>query len=401
MPHLLLELSANVPDRPDLRRVLLDLHEALAKTGEFRLLDVKSRVVRHEVAALGDGAPDRAFAALTIAILEGRSDELKARVAAEALAVLKAAFPGTVAGGRGSLSVEVRDLHRASYQRVRAEEGPRTRSTRFEVDVDAPLEAVWKALTEAGELVRWFPMRAEVVPGPGGSVLWAWGEAWEWRHRIGAWEPYRRLTLVQDVPQRFDADGKTVEDRSTGEPMSLDVTLAEREGGTRVTLVHSGFGHGPAWDDEVEATSVGWRHELSALELYLEKHRGKDRRVGWATASTALPREEVWRRLLSSDGFDLEADRLQKGAPFRVAAADGGRLAGRFLEVFPGQEVSGELDGLGGGIFRLSTHRAGGRTGLFAWLSAYSPDVDVEGFASRARALLRRLFPPEPPDPRP
>ena len=29
MPHLVLEYSANVPDQPDFRRVLLDLHDAL------------------------------------------------------------------------------------------------------------------------------------------------------------------------------------------------------------------------------------------------------------------------------------------------------------------------------------------------------------------------------------
>lgn len=398
MPHLVLELSANVPDRPDLSRVLLDLHEALAGTGEFRLLDVKSRAVRHEVSALGDGAPDRAFVALTIAILEGRSDETKARIADHALEVLAKAFPGVVAGGRGSLSVEVRDIHRASYRRVSARGGPLTRSTRFEIDVDAPAEAVWSALTDARELARWFPTRAEVVPGPGGSVLWAWGEsrdgAWDWRHRIGTWEPPRRLALVQDVPQRFDADGNAVEDRSTGEPMKLDFSLAERSGGTRVTLVHSGFGHGPAWDDELEATSAGWRCELSALKLYLERHRGKDRRVGWATASTALRQEEVWRRLLSPDGLGVDADRLERGFPFRAVAATGDLFSGRFDQVVPGRDLSGELDGVDGGVLRVSTHRAGGRTGMFVWLSSYGAG-DVEGFAARVRALLSRLFPPE------
>ena len=119
MPHLVLETSANVPDNPDLKRVLLDLHEALMASALFERKDLKSRAVRHDVFAVDDGAEDRAFVALSIAILDGRPDEVKAAVSEAALDVLIRAFPKLVAGGRGALSVEIRDLHRASYQRMR------------------------------------------------------------------------------------------------------------------------------------------------------------------------------------------------------------------------------------------------------------------------------------------
>ena len=123
MPHLVLEYSANVPDEPDLRRVLLDLHEALLSSALFERKDIKSRAVRHEVFAVADGAEDRAFVALSIAILDGRSDEVKAALSEAALDVLARAFPKLVAGGRGAISVEIRDLLRASYRRVRVREG--------------------------------------------------------------------------------------------------------------------------------------------------------------------------------------------------------------------------------------------------------------------------------------
>ena len=122
MPHLVLEYTANVPDRPDFRRVLLDLNEALMAPGLFERKDVKSRAVRHDVYAVADGAEDLSFVALTIAILEGRSDEVKGALAEAALDVLVRAFPRLVAGGRGAITVEVRDLHRASYRRVRIRE---------------------------------------------------------------------------------------------------------------------------------------------------------------------------------------------------------------------------------------------------------------------------------------
>jgi 5-carboxymethyl-2-hydroxymuconate isomerase len=123
MPHLVLEYSANVPDRPDLGRLLLDLHEALVASALFERKDIKSRAVKHDVFAVGDGAPDRAFVALSIALLDGRADEVKAALSEAALDVLCRAYPDLVAGGRGAVTVEVRDLHRESYRRVRTREG--------------------------------------------------------------------------------------------------------------------------------------------------------------------------------------------------------------------------------------------------------------------------------------
>jgi 5-carboxymethyl-2-hydroxymuconate isomerase len=123
MPHLVLEYSANVPDEPDLRRVLLDLHDALVASALFERKDIKSRAVRHDVFAVADGAEDRAFVALSIAILDGRSDEVKAALSEGGLDVLQRAFPKLVGGGRGAISVEIRDLHRASYRRVRVGAG--------------------------------------------------------------------------------------------------------------------------------------------------------------------------------------------------------------------------------------------------------------------------------------
>lgn len=123
MPHLVLEYSANVPDGTDPRRVLLDLHEALMASALFERKDIKSRAVRHDAFAVADGAEDRAFVALSIAILDGRPDEVKAALSEAALGVLVSAFPKLVAGARGAISVEIRDLDRASYRRVRVGEG--------------------------------------------------------------------------------------------------------------------------------------------------------------------------------------------------------------------------------------------------------------------------------------
>ena len=39
------------------------------------------------------------------------------------------------------------------------------------IDIEATPEHVWKALTDAAELTRWFPLQARVTPGTGGSMF--------------------------------------------------------------------------------------------------------------------------------------------------------------------------------------------------------------------------------------
>ncbi len=58
-----------------------------------------------------------------------------------------------------------------------AYEGPQSQEARAverEIEIDAPVGAVWKALTDAEELTRWFPLNAGVTPGVGGSVWMSW-----------------------------------------------------------------------------------------------------------------------------------------------------------------------------------------------------------------------------------
>lgn len=43
-----------------------------------------------------------------------------------------------------------------------------TRSVEQIIEIDAPVEAIWKALTDAEEMTRWFPLEAGT--NPDGSV---------------------------------------------------------------------------------------------------------------------------------------------------------------------------------------------------------------------------------------
>src|SRR5262245_26016559 len=69
------------------------------------------------------------------------------------------------------------------------------------VEIDAQVDEVWKALTEAKEIARWFAPNMTVQPGAGGSVTADWGSGLLWKNAIEVWEPNRHLRLVETRDQ--------------------------------------------------------------------------------------------------------------------------------------------------------------------------------------------------------
>lgn len=83
------------------------------------------------------------------------------------------------------------------------------RSHETVVEIAAPAEAVWKAISEADEIMRWFAPQAKVEPGPDGSMvggtMWlSWGAGVEGTSRIEIWEPGKRLRMVTEREGAYD-----------------------------------------------------------------------------------------------------------------------------------------------------------------------------------------------------
>jgi uncharacterized protein YndB with AHSA1/START domain len=271
-----------------------------------------------------------------------------------------------------------------------------TRAFRMALDIDAPADAVWRALTDAEELVRWFPTDARVTPGQGGTMFWSWGKAWDWETRIDAWEPGRLLRLVQDDAQPYDAQGRMLP-AGQAEParIAIEFTLETHQGKTRLRMVHSGFGQGAAWDDELEGITEGWQAELRSLRHYLQRHRGQNRVFKLAWVTTGLSREEAWARLLGPGGFRVEPAQPVEGRPYDVVAPGGQRFSGNVELYLPRQTMAGTVRELDDGWFRLLTWSVpGGDTGVWAGLATYvEDDGRVERFRREAEGALAKLFP--------
>lgn len=246
-----------------------------------------------------------------------------------------------------------------------------------EVFVKAPPDAVWRALTDAEELTRWFPVDARVQPGPGGSVWLSWGGGVEGTAPITAWEPNRRLEWTET---------------RGAVKLAVDFRLEARSGGTVVRLVNSGFGAGSDWDDEFHMTDGGWSYFTQHLRWYLERHAGKPRDLIAFRERVTLTRAEAFLRLTGPLGLSAN-DRLAStplGGDYDTTTARGDRISGTIIATSPdtwqlGLSIRELADAI---LFLEMEPDAGGARPGF-WLSTYG--LAPDGIA-RAREQFEALY---------
>jgi uncharacterized protein YndB with AHSA1/START domain len=113
-----------------------------------------------------------------------------------------------------------------------------TRSITLEVELDAPRDAVWRALTSPEELARWFPPVSQGGSTPGDTLLLSWGEDMQWTTTIAAVEPETHVRWCDD-PVAYEKMQSGESDKPT---LVVDWHLETRRK-TIVRLVHSGLGN--------------------------------------------------------------------------------------------------------------------------------------------------------------
>lgn len=147
------------------------------------------------------------------------------------------------------------------------------RTIELTTTVDAPPEAVLQALTDAGELVRWFPSAAESDACTGG--------AYSYRFEFEA-DTSRNHTYAGEY--REVSSGRVAYSWQTqAGPTEVAFRIAPSGDGTELRLVHSGWAAHD--DDTVEEFRQGWGFFLGNLKTYLE--RGEDGRASQMGMKTA------------------------------------------------------------------------------------------------------------------
>ena len=255
------------------------------------------------------------------------------------------------------------------------------RSVEATIELPASPAEVWRAITDASEIVKWFCFDAEIEPGPGGLARLRWTDEFDWSYRIEAWEPARRLRMV------------SAQERSDGPALiALEWLLEARGGSTVLRVVHSGFGYGAEWDDEVDGTGRGWYGELRNLRHYLARHRGKRRSVAWLLART--PGETaatLWSKLMGRDGLVAEGslEGLREGDRYRIRAATGEVFEGTVLMNSAPKDFAGTVDHLNDGILRYGWEASFGTV----WLTTYEVDAErIDRFVAEWSGRMTRLL---------
>lgn len=133
--------------------------------------------------------------------------------------------------------------------------------------IAAPRERVWRAITDVAQIQQWFS------PGTTWqlSALEVGGKLFAPNPETGA-ELYTQVIEHVDPPQRFVLR-TTPEPPGTFEVMAY--TLQEEDGGTRLTVTHSGYETMPEegrWN-AMEQNAFGWGMMLENVQAYVEgKH---------------------------------------------------------------------------------------------------------------------------------
>lgn len=272
--------------------------------------------------------------------------------------------------------------------KVTAHQDGEARSLEAELEVDAPVAAVWKALTDGEELANWFPFEARVTPGVGGSVWLSWGGEGE-ECTIEAWEPERHLRTMWPGAHAADPD----------KPVVVDYTLEGKGGSTTLRLVHTGFSSDEEWDDEFDAHRRGWSFELRSLQHYLHHHNGKRRHMVKAQTPLTVSHEEAWARVTGPNGLAHQGtlEGLAEGDRYAITTASGDRLAGEVRVASPPTDLATTVEQLDFSLLRLSIERYGypeGPIHVQLWLAAYGMDAaERRALEGRWQGLLDNLFP--------
>ena len=131
------------------------------------------------------------------------------------------------------------------------------------VEISHPPATVWAALTTAEGLAAWFGNEATIDLRPGGSAHMRWSDGPTATMRVErveeptvfayTWPIYG---LPEDDPRRT----------------YVEFTLEPVDGGTRLTVVESGFAQLPpdAHRTAFDGNSRGWVSELGELVSYLD-----------------------------------------------------------------------------------------------------------------------------------
>ena len=142
------------------------------------------------------------------------------------------------------------------------------RSFAYRVDIDVPVERVWRAFTDSRVLARWAAEEASITPREKGRMRVLFGDDVELDAHIDVLLTPQRIRLILlPTPGMPSKDAVIVED-----------FLFERaKASTVVRLLSSGVPAAPVWVTYYLNKRRYWELALTRLKVLLEKGLDQDR----------------------------------------------------------------------------------------------------------------------------
>ena len=119
MPHVTVEYSGNIGESLDATALMQRVHELLSSYETFNRNEIKSRCYRAEKFYVANGDASHAFVHLRLDILAGRELALKQALGPKLTELLREAFLIDTKNTRVDVSVEIRDMARESYFKLK------------------------------------------------------------------------------------------------------------------------------------------------------------------------------------------------------------------------------------------------------------------------------------------
>ena len=139
------------------------------------------------------------------------------------------------------------------------------------IDIDAPVERVWRAITDHVEFGQWFGVRLEAPFAPGkqakGAITHPGYEHVTMTVTVAEMTP-PKLFSFRWLPYAIDPNV----DYSGEEPTLVEFRLEPREGGTRLTVVESGFENTPEHRraEAFRMNDSGWAQQVQNIKKHVE-----------------------------------------------------------------------------------------------------------------------------------
>lgn len=141
-------------------------------------------------------------------------------------------------------------------------------SVRRTIQIAAPIEKVWQAVTEPEHISRWFGSAVLDGVGVGATGTMTFSDYGAIPLRVEEWDEPRRITYrwnnddaLGELPAQVQEAGSTL----------FTLTLEEVNGGTQLTVVEAGFENTSDPLVNLESHRTGWDEELDKLVALLEE----------------------------------------------------------------------------------------------------------------------------------